>query len=137
MNYINIKKMETIKRNWLKAIMGLTVALCMVGTVSAKTDTNEGDKKEKEIKIVPKKTTKSTQWFEFVGTSTDSPTDHTKYRALEEDEPLPNCPSGNRVCILNAPMGSNNQPDIDSALQNEINDATSSGVESPNVKLRQ
>ncbi|PRD51990.1 hypothetical protein [Sphingobacterium gobiense] len=110
--------------------------LCLIGTATAAPNGN-GDEKETKKEVKAEKTVQSTQWFEFIGTPSDSPTDHTKYRALEENEPLPDCPSGNQVCILNAPMGSNNQPDIDSNLQTEINNATSSGVESANVKLRQ
>jgi len=110
-------------------------AVCAIGTATAAPNGNGNEKEKREVKA--EKAVQSTQWFEFIGTSSDSPTDHTKYRALEEGEPLPDCPSGNQVCILNAPMGSNNEPDIDSNLQTEINNATSSGVESANVKLRQ
>ncbi|OFV21282.1 MULTISPECIES: hypothetical protein [Sphingobacterium] len=77
-----------------------------------------------------------TQWFEFTGSSSDSPTDPTKYRAIEEGEPMPTCNPGDQVCALKATVDSNGQPIIDSTLQNEIQNATSSQQHSANVRVR-
>jgi len=79
----------------------------------------------------------ATQWFEFIGSSSDSPTDPTKYRLIEEDEPMPTCNPGDQVCALRAPVDLNGQPDIDSTLQNEIQTATSNEQHSANVRVRE
>ena len=119
--------MKNLKNNrWLA---GITMIVLLLGVFFAV--------KAMENKTPAKKIAVAEQWFEFTGTSSDSPTNPAKYRLIEANEPLPDCNPGDQVCILNAPLNANNQPEISSNLADEIAAATSSQTHSTNVKVRE
>lgn len=114
-----------------KIIAGFTALILLFGAFYIV----RANQNKTEPTVAPKML--ATQWFEFIGSSSDSPTDPTKYRLIEEDEPMPTCNPGDQVCALRAPVDLNGQPDIDSTLQNEIQTATSNEQHSANVRVRE
>jgi len=118
--------MATLKNNRIRT--GIALFLLLFGAFFI---VKAMDKKE------VKENTLVNQWFQFTGTSTDSPTDQTKYELIEEGAPLPECNPGDQVCVLNAEVGANNKPVIDANLESEIMTATTNQEHSTNVRVRE
>lgn len=121
--------MKALQNNWLRA--GITLMVLVFGVFFIVKAV------EKKSEPTPQAEVLNTHWFEFMGGSSDDPTDESQYRLLDPNEPLPNCPTGSEVCVINAPLGANDEPIIDGDLQQEINTATTDGKDSENVLVRQ
>lgn len=121
--------MATLNIKALSAGISL-FALCMVGTVSAKTNTHEGEKKEKEVKVETAKALVNETWY-FTGGSNDNPELATNYSLSSSG--LPNCGAINRevICQIEAPDDGTGKPNMSASVdgttvQQQIHDAQES-----------
>jgi len=102
--------MATLNIKALSAGISL-FALFMVGTISAKANTHEGEKKEKEVKAATKKILVNQTWY-FTGTSNNDITNAESYSS-EADAPCSGAPQ--TICEIDAPASLDNPelPDME------------------------